>query len=78
MIKKYLRFLFPLRDPVCRNHVSKDTPFSLEVDGKTYFFDSQACLTTFKDSYGRKGNRKKTFLENLAVDNKHVSGCCNG
>lgn len=76
MIKKYFRFLFPLKDPVCHNHVSEDSPYRLEISDKTYFFDSQACMATFKNNYGKKRKRKKSFLQNLADDNKTISGCC--
>ncbi|OHB95903.1 MAG: hypothetical protein A3G17_01510 [Planctomycetes bacterium RIFCSPLOWO2_12_FULL_50_35] len=35
-------------DPVCSREVNKDTPHTREVDGKIYYFCSEACKRAFK------------------------------
>src|SRR3989338_436122 len=35
-------------DPVCSREVNKDTPHTREVDGKVYYFCSEACKRAFK------------------------------
>lgn len=41
-----------LRDPVCGQQVSRDTPFKLELDGRVLYFCSEECLEDFQEDPG--------------------------
>lgn len=42
--------MFRKRDPVCGVKVKKSTEHTAEYEGKTYYFDSEACMNTFKEN----------------------------
>ena len=41
------------KDPVCGMEVDKKTKYRAEYNGKTYYFCSQACMSTFQKDPGR-------------------------
>jgi YHS domain-containing protein len=56
-----------VKDPVCGVRVKKSTQYTCSLNGKTFYFDSAACKTTFKEDPHRflRGKKKKSFLETL-------------
>ncbi len=56
-----------VKDPVCKRKIKKDTQLQLKYKEKKYYFDSPACLETFKENPGNFINKnKKGFIESLA------------
>lgn len=65
------------RDPVCQAKISKNTEHKFQFNGKTYYFDSVACLETFKNEPHRFIKQKKsTFLAFIAKGCKNVPKSC--
>jgi len=56
------------KDPICGVRVKKTTPYSYELNGKTFYFDSAACRQTFiNDSESfMGGGRKEGFIQKLS------------
>lgn len=70
--------MFKKRDPVCGAKVSKDTEHLLKYDSRIYYFDSQACKSTFKrepERFVRKGNK---ILEWLSRETDEAPEICQG
>lgn len=70
--------MFGKHDPVCGAKVSKNSDYSLEHKGKTYYFDSQACKATFKENIDRYVKKGKGLIKWLANEHKKkaVPKCC--
>jgi YHS domain-containing protein len=43
-----------VEDPVCHTYVPQGQSPSVEQDGKTYYFCSKECLTTFTEHHHRR------------------------
>lgn len=56
------------KDPICGVRVKKTTPYSYELNGKTFYFDSAACRQTFIDDSKSflGGGRKEGFIQKLS------------
>jgi YHS domain-containing protein len=72
------------RDPVCKATIRKAKAFKYTYLGKIFYFDSEACLQTFKEDPEKfgAGKNKKRFLEKLAENNQSEEppkcGSCGG
>ncbi len=53
-----------VKDPVCGVKVKKDTQYTCNLNGKTFYFDSAACRQTFTNDPQRflGGHRKRKGL----------------
>lgn len=70
--------MFGKHDPVCGAKVHNNSEYSLDYEGKKYYFDGQACMATFKENPDRFIKRSKGFLDRLGKENKDVPKCCHG
>ena len=69
--------MFKKKDPVCQAKVSKSTEHKYQHNGKTYYFDSAACLATFKNEPKRFIKKKSEgILAMLSKNNKDVPKSC--
>jgi len=69
--------MFKIIDPVCQAKVNKNTEHKFQLNGEMYYFDSAACLATFKNEPHRFVKEKKGgFLNWLGKDNKNVPKSC--
>ena len=69
--------MFKKRDLVCQAKVSKSIEHKYQLNGKMYYFDSAACLATFKSEPQRFVKEKKGgFLAFIAKDSKDVPKSC--
>ncbi|MCF7908078.1 MAG: YHS domain-containing protein [Candidatus Omnitrophica bacterium] len=70
--------MFKKRDPVCGVRVSKNTEYFFSHQGKTYYFDCQACKATFQENIGDYLRRKPTdgFLNWIAKGSGKVPKSC--
>ncbi len=69
--------MFSKRDPVCQAKVNKKTGHTFRYNGKMYYFDSAACLATFKSEPQRFVKEKKSgLLAFIAKDSKDVPKSC--
>lgn len=69
--------MFKKKDPVCQARVSKKTEHTFQYNGKKYYFDSSACLATFKNEPHRFVKKKKGgLLAFIAKDSKDVPKSC--
>ncbi|UCH37079.1 MAG: YHS domain-containing protein, partial [Candidatus Bathyarchaeota archaeon] len=56
------------RDPVCGMHVDEDrAAFTAEVDGKVYYFCSEACMNTFTQPEIERRNLKRLAIFSIIV-----------
>ncbi len=69
--------MFRKRDPVCGAKV-KNTEYVLKYGSITYYFDCQACKTTFKGDPERfdRGRLNKSFLKWLTKGTHEVPKSC--
>jgi YHS domain-containing protein len=70
--------MFRKRDLVCGVKVKKNSKYSLQYEGKTYYFDCQACKATFQETPQRyiKNKAGIGFLKWLAKGSKEVPKSC--
>jgi YHS domain-containing protein len=70
--------MFKKQDPVCGLKINKNTEYFLKYEGRTYYFDCQACKTTFQKDPDRFLIKKsgRGFLNWLAKGSKHVPKSC--
>jgi Cu+-exporting ATPase len=67
--------MFGKKDPVCGVKVKKSTEFKAEYNGKTYYFDSEACMATFKagpEAFLKKKSRGGLFKP----PSQEIPKCC--
>ena len=56
------------RDPVCGMYVNEEHPaFTAEVDGRTYYFCSEACMLTFVQPEKERQNLKRLVYFSLTL-----------
>ncbi len=73
-----------VKDPVCNATIKKADALKYSYHSKTFYFDSEACLHTFKEDPEKFGAAKnnKRFLEKLAENNQSEEppkcGSCGG
>lgn len=68
--------MFRKKDPVCGVRVKKNTEHFLEYEGKTYYFDCQACKATFQENPQRFTKKGEGFFNWLAKGSKDVPKSC--
>lgn len=70
--------MFKKRDPVCGAKISKDSEYLLKYGKRIYYFDCQACKTTFEKEPHRfiKERTKKNFLNWLSKGTAEVPKSC--
>lgn len=67
--------MFGKRDPVCGVKVSKRTKHKFQYRGKTYYFDSRACMSTF-EANPEKFIRSKSGKGILKPPAGDIPKCC--
>jgi len=67
--------MFKKHDPVCGAKVDKKTKYFLEHNGKTYYFDCQACKATFHENPDRFIKKGDGFLKWLARNKQAPKSC---
>jgi len=70
--------VFGKRDPVCGARVRRKD-YSLEYEGKIYYFDSLACKTTFQENphrFIKGGDKEGGFFGKLASHAEEVPRSC--
>lgn len=70
--------MFRKKDPVCGKKVWKQKSYSYKYKGKIYYFDCQACRSTFKDDPERFFKRSfgKKMLNWLSKGSDKVPKSC--
>lgn len=70
--------LFKERDPVCGVKIGRNTKYLLKYGRQIYYFDCQACKTTFEKEPERfvKKRAKKNFLKWLSKEVAEVPQSC--
>ncbi len=70
--------MFGKRDPVCGSKVGRGKGYSLEYEGKVYYFDSLACKATFQEDPHRflGGKSDGGFLKKLSSSSSEVPRSC--
>jgi YHS domain-containing protein len=67
--------MFGKKDPVCQGKVKENTEYNIVYLGKTYYFDSKACMNTFNKEPERFVKRKASFLEKIMKPAYDVPKC---
>ncbi len=67
--------MFGKRDPVCGVKVSKKTKYVTEYAGKTYYFDCEACKSTFEGNPERFA-KAKSGRRLLKPPSQNIPKCC--
>lgn len=71
-----LNFIRTRRDPVCGARVLSGKAFTLEYNGHTYYFDSEACREYFRSNPAQFIRKNGNFLKKLGKANKDVPKSC--